>query len=457
MSDKHPFDTKIADALRDMEAPYEPATWEQLRQKMEAPTPDSSGAPFSDFDQTIKAALEGMEAPFQRTHWDKMAQRLAQQATIRRVRIHKAAEAALIILLVANFDAFIHGGARLFHMPVPAEPAAQETPIAQKQRSRRAPNGQPATIGAAIQLPENALPGADSSTQYAKMPAIVLTDENRAQNTPAISEPLTINQAILGPDGRPVPHGLRPLTLLAALGLPPVSTPPMAAVMPSVKTLVAAPKARKRHKTYLLAHGGYAQHRVKGENAYQTGFNAANAGLAAAVRKGKWGVEAGLQYAQHQYQTDTEVFDFYKKDDKTYGISYDQVQAEVMSVPVRASRQIAQWGKNSVQVLAGAAAHIAVAKDHTYQHTPYPSLPQGQPLHSQPVLPVAQGAMEGGAMRDNYFASVDAALRYERIIAPRMIAYVEPHLRRQAGGNGYGPQKQRIHSVGVQAGIMAAL
>lgn len=439
----------MADLLNGLEAPYEPASWDALRQKMEdtAPAPDSG---VNHFDTRMKSVLEEMDAPFQSNHWDMLASRLDYLAVVKRIRFHKVAEAAIVILIVANFQAFLDGGARLFHMPAPVqETPATDRPMAENNRKSRATQSntvEALPILATSSLFDTNIESIHSTTETGLVAAADL----------ATAPASTIGQAMIGPDGQPIPSGLRPLTLMAALGLDLVKSiepKPMAGVLP----IQVSNSHRKSAQTWLMAYGGGYKHRLKDDKSYTTRFNAPLAGVSMAVRRGAWGVETGLAYAHQQYATATDVFDLHQSGDKVYGTSYDQVQAGVVSVPVKVTRRLARFGKNSIHATAGATANMAAVKNYKYKEIEYPSLPQGQTLPTQPVLPAANGAFEKGSVADNFYATIDAGVRFERKIAARLTAYVEPQYRQFAGGKSYGPQKSRMNSIGVQAGVMAAL
>lgn len=442
----------MADLLNGLEAPYEPASWDALRQKMEdtAPAPDSG---VNHFDTRMKSVLEDMNAPFQSNHWDMLAARLDRIAVVKRIRFHKVAEAAIVILIVANFQAFLEGGARLFHMPAPVQEApAAERPMANNHRKNRA--SQSNTVEVLPTLATSALFETNLEsihTNSTEAGSAAITD--LSTSAPAAS---TIGQAMIGPDGQPIPTGIRPLTLMAALGLDLVKSTepqPMAAVLP----IKVTDHKRKSTQTWLMAYGGGYQHRLKDDNSYSTRFSTPLAGVSAAIRRGAWGVEAGLAYTHQQYTTATDVFALHQSGDNVFGTSYDQVQAGIVSVPVKVTRRLARFGKNSIHATAGATANVATEKNYKYKQIEYPSLPQGQTVPNQPTLPAANGVFEKGSVADNFYATIDAGVRFERKIAARLTAYVEPQYRQFAGGKSYGPQKSRMNSIGVQAGVMAAL
>lgn len=451
MSDNK-FDQKLADILNGLEAPAENGSWEAFLQKMDQ-NAAAEAAHEQRFDERIKAGLQQIDAPYQSAHWQLMETRIEQGIAVRRIRRHKLAEAAIVILIVANFQSFMDGGARIFHMPVPApETPAQEVDMAQSPA--RSARKRPAPAQEAAASAENNI--------FMRALEALLPDaagdagDNNAATASAISASAPAAQGLTTADGRPIPAGLHPFALLSALGVNAVSSEqprPMAAI----RAVQYAGPGRTSAHTWVMANVNWNRHQVKEEPGYATQYSNAAAGLGIARRKGAWGIEAGVQYQSGQYATQTDVFELYRNGDAVYGTSWDQVQANVVSVPVKGTRRIAKGGKNSLHVTAGATGYLAAAKTYTHKTLQFPSLPQGQTLPSSPSLPAANGALEGGKWSENAYASADVGLRYERKVAPRLVAYIEPQYRRYAGGNGYGPKSARTNSFGLQAGVMAAL
>lgn len=460
MSDNK-FDKKIGEILNNAEAPFEPGSWDAMSKKLDqmaAPAPDPAGeAPR--FDNMMRSALSGIEPSYQPAHWNMLSQRLDNQGAVRRVRLHKVAEAAIILLVVANFQAFLDGGLRLFHMPVRQEVPVQEVPMANKSHKRSNPHGAAPTIGSAVSMEAAATTNSAQEVFMAANNGRQFPANNGFDNAavPAVLPP-TIASAILDPNGQPVPAGLRPLTLLAALGLDLIDYQQNIEMAGVHTTPVTKPGKHRSSGVYLMASVNAYRHRLKDANEYGTRFNTVGAGLSVGVKKGKWSAEAGMAYSPQAFSTDTHVFEFFKKNNTTYGVSYDQIQADVVDVPVKVLREVARFGRTRLHVTAGATAHLAVQKDATYKNIQYASAPPSpKPLADEPALPTNKGVLEGGNVGGNSYVSLDAGVRIEHKISARASAFVEPQYRRFASGKGYSNEKSKTQSIGFQAGVIAAL
>ena len=460
------FDNKISEILKGIDMPYDSSTWDALSAKLDQQvtptdtTPSTSASPdFQAFDQRMRSALDNIEMPYQPANWDKMAQRLDRSGMVNLIRRHKVAEAAIILLIAVNFQTIFDNGSRWFHMP-PQEETPVEEPMAGNTQKHRNSKG---TISKAIVgvLPTSPMAQNVISAQPFNTPTTFNNAALLAATIPNLIEqgtPKSINASIIGADGERIPQGLRPLTLLAALNLDQIDrqyqVAPMAGIyFPKEKSNT---KANKRSVKYIMAYVGAARQQYKGGNDYQTNFNTATAGVQVGKRKGKWGVETGLAYTPQVYNSETKIIGFHKDFGRVIGTSYDQIQATMVSVPVKITRQIAKFGKNSMHAVVGTSAHLAVEKNYTYKEIEYPTGPSALPT-DKPSLPTSNGLFEGGKSGNNVYVSAEAGVRFERRLSHRMSAYVEPQYRRFVAGKGIGPVSGKTNAVGVQAGVVALL
>lgn len=448
---KFTFDQKIADSLQNLEEAYDPTSWEALRQKLD----EKAGTPLQDlhteknsalFDQQLRTALQELEAPYQYSHWNKMAKQLTQNTTIKRIRFIKVAEAAIILLFAANFNNLIHDNVYPFKMPVNKIPTNNEIPMAKVEK--------PLTGKTIHALNASNTPLSQSSSYSINSVTAISNETPYPDHNPLIF-PIQTNLS----QTDPVSAGsskVVPLALLQALGF----QLPNQHNQPTNIPWVITPQLMRKNKAkqlQLIAYSGVQRFNLHTQNGFTTSTTAPLAGLAVAAKKGNWRLELGAAYSQLTQKTDTDVFELYQQGDQTFGISADQVKASVVSIPVKATRQITRWGKNSLHTTVGGTAQIAASKSFTYRHIPYPNPPQGSSLPGNPTLPSVAGLLDNGQLKDNFFASVDAGIRYERQLSPRLIAYAEPIYRRQIVGKGFGPEASTTHSTTLQAGLITTL
>lgn len=457
------FDKVIAEHLKEVEMPYEPASWDALQAKLDQLTPATPpDAGQNAFDQRMRSMLEEVDMPYQPMHWDKMAQQLDHSGAVRRVRAWKMAEAAAIILLAINLQLILDNGTRWFHMPRPQETTPEEAPdmaSTSRQKGNR-------TIASSLYVPallpttslaQNASALTTHSTAYnannASQAVLAATITTSAET---VSLPGSINQALVDANGQPLPKGLRPLTLLAALGLDHLEqlqpkSPAMAALLtPQPK------KAVKKSSSYFMAYGGADQQSYTGKSGYTTQYSTVSSGVRAGKRKGKWGVEAGVEYAPVAFAPEDDVIGFYKKNGRVLATKYDRVRANMVSVPARVTRQIVRVGRTSVHAVAGLTAHFAANKSYEFKDEELVSNPSSLG-NDQPTLPQSNGIFENGTLYGNSYLTTDASVRVEHRLNRRMAAYVEPQYRRHTNGRGVGPNQSKNNAIGVQAGVIAMI
>ena len=447
---KFPFDQKIAKVLQHLEDSYDPKSWEALREKLDnAPTAPSTNT-FADkqnelFDQQVRAALEEIEAPYQHSHWNQLARELSQNTTIQRLRMHKVAEAAIILLFAANLHNIVNNGVQLFKMPSNKTPDIKEIPMAATDRpSKNKKTFTPYLSSSSISQ--------NTTEQPIELSNNLLVNNILPESTPFL--PIPFDYPKIGLNNKELPL-FNQVELLQTLGFKLQDYPTTIAITGINTPSIAAKKASK--PINIIAYSGIQRLHLLTERGFSTTTNTPVFGVAAAVNKGGWGVEVGASFSPLTHKTDTDVFELYQQGDQTYGISTDQVQASVISIPLKATRQIAHWGKNSLRATAGVAAHVAASKSYTYQHIPFPNPPQGSGIPGKPTLPVVAGVLDNGKIKDNFFTSAEVGIRYERHLNPRLIAYAEPVFRRQISGKGFGPQSSKISSATLQAGLITTL
>jgi hypothetical protein len=205
--------------------------------------------------------------------------------------------------------------------------------------------------------------------------------------------------------------------------------------------------------------GHYEQNRLVQDEFkdQKTGYGGA---LVVGYRKGKWGVETGIQYSSKTYQPKRDMVEYLNNPFQGIAFYYNnEVNADVVSIPVKATRRVFKAGKTSGHVVAGVTGHFAASKRYQYDNVHYPPpIPVGPnpvPLGKIPA-PAGNGILENGGMTHNAYATADLGFRLERSLGSRYSAFIEPIYRQSLGG-GLGPVASRLNTTSVQAGILATL
>lgn len=471
------FDERLKSALENLEVPYEPSTWAALEQRLpQVPAADA-------VDKAVFSALNNLEAPYQSSHWDILAQRMVEQTRLRRrLWASKLAEAAVFLLLLANLDGVLGDGPA--NAPKPVAPAASDKPIAQKNlRDRHSAATSTANSETTMQTsPENAQASGEAGlAERFSASRMMLTNSKSALNTTdnqwigentdaqALLTALTNSQQLDG-----ITSTAANSTESAFAWLAPLSATPQGPLFWDKKILspsdfslanpvvVAPSKAPKQQRFYAASFASLEKNHTQAAGVLPQTTPGYGGGFAAGYRKGKWGVEAGVAYSQRRFRPRKEVEIVSGNINKGYyGAYVREVNADIVSVPVKATRRIVKAGRLTAHAVAGLTANIAVEKSYQNKTVFYPGF-QPQP-GTDPVQQPAgfaqtgDGLLEGGTLNGNAYLSATAGLRLEHPVGKRYTVFVEgtynPALTRQ----GIGPKPSQINTLALQAGVMAGL
>ncbi len=442
------FDEKIKTALEGLEAPYDPASWAALEQRLNAPFAEENPPSVEAVDKAVHRTLEQLDAPYQPAHWDLLANQMTRAARLRRrVWISKLSEAAIFLLLLVNLDGLLDGETSTRPQNLPQTPASKhlqaQAPNVRSNKIKRESDVPPvafATVGSEVSLPDF----------FAEL------FENQGTTTQIpVSVPL-FDPALLDPE-----NAENWASISAFPGLPTLQNEEVQSdgyLFPAVPLVNA--KVPKQHRFYAATFANFDKNYVSSAG-YSTAANGYGGGVAIGYRIGKWGVEAGLSYNRKQYQPKKEV-EIYGNTVSGFYTSYAQnVDADVVAVPLKVTRRVAQFGQTTAHATAGVTTNFAVNKSYQYSSTFHPG--QSPPNSNAAADPKpklrknGQGILENGSLGGNVYASADVGLRIEHPVGRRFAAFVEPAYRLALGISGISPASAKINSFSVQAGVLTTL
>ncbi|MEO6040130.1 MAG: hypothetical protein ABIQ93_17080, partial [Saprospiraceae bacterium] len=133
--DNKTFDSQLKSALENLEVPLEPTAWAAFEQRFPAP----AAQPADAVDQVLRRSLEQLETPYQPAHWDMLASHLSRIEQLRRrIEISKAAEVAILLLLLLLGNEYGFFGFQARHATPPAP--VQQEPMANAGKYRSGKN-----------------------------------------------------------------------------------------------------------------------------------------------------------------------------------------------------------------------------------------------------------------------------------------------------------------------------
>ena len=421
------FDNKIRASLESVEVPYDPDSWNLLETRMDL----SNNESVAGFDSGIKSALERLETPYDSELWRLMARQLNQSAAIRKVRIRKLAEAAVILLLAlqisANFtpDTF------------PEKPGIDPTPAIVPVNSPMA-----------------------GSVRQGKITANTIAAFNAATARPYStvdpeSDPLlNITPAFV--ENSSTPENL-PLVPTRILAVPLRSFPLTELELLATRACVN----QSSGKWYLAAFSEAGADFVR-PNA-QSSFSALSPGFGIIVGKeaGKWGFETGLQVNTASFTPDNKTSVYAGNPQTGFLASYiTGADATTVAVPVRVTRKIATTRAVELRALAGLAAEMVAEKSYSRRTVFLPPAGQstggaGMPTGNIPDK-IQNGLFEGGRAINNVTASALLGLRISAKLGNSYSIFLEPVASINLSGS-WGPEQEKIDRFSVRAGVHARL
>ena len=450
--DNNTFDSQLKSALENLEVPLEPAAWSAFEQRFPAPAP----MPDDAVDQAVLRSLEQLEVPYQSAHWEQLARQMVRIEQLRRrIGISKAAEAAILLLLLLLGSAYGFFGFEPYHRAAPQEVPAQTTPMAEVGKAKV---GQQ-TSGLAI-TGKNTVENADNF--FVPLDAAQRTGNQNIEKAGVVSEttltPLEMASAVTSIYGENNVENRSIMLPFAPLSTRDLLTLSIADLLNPLKKVT--PKAIMASHFYAVTYASLDQNRVHigSETRQAQGYGG---GLMVGYRPDKWGMEAGVAFSQKNYTPLKEV-KIVAADNAAPGhfrSFANVVDADIVSVPVKVTRRMARFGKTTAHAVAGMTANVAIEKSYRYKKVFYTEpAPIGTPTIQQQELPEnGQGLLEGGPFADNAYVTADLGLRVEHPLGKRLVAFVEPSYQFSVSGQGIGPKPAKINTVGIHAGVMASL
>lgn len=462
MLEEGKFDSTLKSALDRLQVPYDASSWNKLEQRLTQSASEEMKEPV--LDQHFRKVLQGLEAPYNSAHWDMMADRIVRENRIRRrIWITKFAEAAVFLLLVANLDGLLGGlhDASNDHLAS----TSSSTPVAEAGFAAGSTNGEFATRS------NNHGGGSQDHSGFwaahgSAATAIVLSSIEPA--TSASLDGQTSGSDILYSNGLSSANAtalvlntdaaaisvLDPLPLLQQNS--PISETFAYAGLPNR----VHQKVAKQRNFYAMVFLGGNQNQIHQGNDLRK-VNGGEAGIMAGYRKGKWGVESGLAYSKKVFQPKRKIeINTGSVTNGYYGTYVDKVEADVVSVPVHVTRRIGQYGRVTLQAVAGSTANFAVQKAFKNKTIYFPGLSPNQDPNA-PNFPQTQnagnGVFEHGTVAENFYASVDAGIRVEKPVGKSFTVFLEPMVQMSLTKKGIGPDPSKINTFSVRAGVIASL
>lgn len=451
------FDAQIKSTLEQMETPYEPASWDLLRQKMDQTFIEEHPEAVGEVDKAVFHKLQNLEMAFQPSHWDMLATKMTNTLQLRRrIWISKIAEVAIFLLLLLNMDGLIHmSGSERMRPSTRPKSNRPQVDIPTKNLKHHAYATIAGQSSETPDLAENVLLiepvelSGEAINDLLESRSSVFSDLVSAH--PEIASSVLMNDV-------PVQY-VNGFAIFTSL---PIPKTPLAKFTGMFKTPIFPVKNLRTNKMYAATFVTFNHNMIHSEGDSRTA-NGYGGGIAVGYRNGKWGVEAGLAYTQTNYNPKKDIKIYASNPQSGYVGTYaHQVDADLFSIPVKATRKLGQTRQVSMYAVAGVTANVTVQKSYRYKTVEYATAPSTQPVvdpQSRPQFTQqGNGLLEkNGKLPGNFYATADAGLRFERPVGKRLTAFVEPTYHQSLSNSGIGPKSNRINTLALNAGIIASL
>ncbi|MFN4080817.1 MAG: hypothetical protein ACK4NS_07935 [Saprospiraceae bacterium] len=433
------FDDLIRTRIGGYEAPYEPESWDELQKKME-----QIRLQETRFDANAARQIDAAARRIPAADWDALNALMRYRKRLRQhLYAAKTLEAAaLLILLFPWLHTHIQTPPH-----APTAPPGIEGPVVSRKPGR--PDSAPSQPGLA--------PAAVAPLAPMRLDTLRLVSQHQS-DAPDLFD---ASPMVAGSPGAPSAHPSAPL---AFSSLNTLQIHPFATSDPGRPTPVRSKNSRNKpaQLQYVGAMLG------AGTQQLQTTRQRISAPIRAAgaifgVKKGAWGIESGLQYAERHYETLGPLEVFQAQAGRPFmAWQMSDVTLGSVSVPLRVSRRIARLGPIEARMGAGIVAHAHLQKDYMYRVVALPATPQG----SGPIQTVTRkqhigaGILEqGGRLRNNVFVSAEAGLRIEAAVGANGASkiFVEPSWMAGLHSASHGPEPGKLSGLTVQAGVVKYL
>lgn len=403
---------------------------------------------LSHIDSIAKDALQNLEFPYQPADWSAMESRIEKDAFLR-TRLYWLKGGELLLMLLAFWVLFQFTG-----MTFPDAPAPQHIPPVKQQT--QPPVQQNNTIPAEEKTPEN-IDNQEETTPKKEAKEELHFAQNTNVQIPNFKFQIS-NSNMQTPATRITPDVATPNTYSAKTVHPHthLSQPieqsviqhsQLATRLPSIQVLVESRTeydAAATAEIDPLPDSKQRMHlRIVASPDMNTSTNTSRmgmtfGGLTSVELSDKWQVETGLAYSGKFFN------DLPTQNPAFPNIAMKDMNLHLVEVPLHAQYTIKKSINWRPFVTAGFTANAVMFADHEYTND-----------NEEPFPPQdAAGIIEGGAWKDNIYATADIGLGLERQLDRNLHLFIQPTVKFALDDTAH---HERIHTFSLVMGARTAL
>lgn len=193
-------------------------------------------------------------------------------------------------------------------------------------------------------------------------------------------------------------------------------------------------------------------------------------GFSIGVGRQRFTLESGLIYTAKQYRARPVIYVTGSTADGFHGEGLTDIEMNMISIPVQVRYDVISRQRWNVYGLVGSALMVslennfAIADQEAFissQFNPPPGASHGPVTKSTGLQNrnLAGGVLQGGAFRDNSYATINMGIGIERKFLEGWSLFVQPSYQHSVlyFSRGLGPELDRIHTFSIFSGIKIRL
>lgn len=485
------FDRIIKDKLSQLPVEFDPHSWDQLSQKLDAQ--EASTPPVDDrrVDEVVFEKLYKLEAGNRASRWDLLAAKLDQDVTARRrVLRTRIMEVALVLLIIFTFVQYFgqQTPVRLFNFG--------KSLVANENRSNSVT---PFADNAAVnsQLPDNQ--HSSSTIKDFAIDASKETDANHlASNHPTATKKYKVGPSLPIVTANPKQSSDKSTTITNPAKEQPLEDMPVPAeregLMAALERIMLEELSTNEKEDYpklimpvnprgqlsVSMFGSMDYNRIITPSAlneagevideaferYELGYSG---GLMLNWEKGRWEIGTGAIYSAKQYEPRPLVYLGGSFVDGYYGESFKLVELNMLQLPVQVRYNFLKKNKWRAFTTVGLSLHTALQANYYLEEEEGLLRPQPQPRPTpggnfptpadEKKKILSKGLLEGGSIWENGYITGNVGIGLEYFITERLGIFTQPTYQQSLDyfTKGFGPDQDRINTFSIFTGLRVKL
>ncbi len=486
------FDRIIKDKLSQLPVEFDPNSWDQFSQKLDA---QEAGTPSADdrrVDEVVFEKLHTLEAGNRASRWDLLAAKLDQDVTSRRqVMRTRIMEVTLVLLIILTFVQY-------FGQQTPARLLGFGKSLITNEKHA----GSNTSIVENTASNQQITPDQNSGLKIRDAVAVDLSKTTNTRNF-APTQITTTKKYKVGPSlpvatAKPKKSSDKPTTISNPVQEQPAADMPVPAereeLMAALERILLEELSTDEKEDYpklivpvnpkgqlsVSMFGSMDYNRIITPSAlneagevidgaferYELGYSG---GLMLSWEKGRWEIGTGAIYSAKQYEPRPLVYLGGSFADGYYGESFKLVELNMLQLPVQMRYNFLKKNKWRAFATAGLSLHTALQANYYLEEEEELLRPQPQPRPTpggnfptpadEKKKILSKGLLEGGSIWENGYITGNLGIGLEYFITERIGIFTQPTYQQSLDyfTKGFGPDQDRINTFSIFTGLRVKL